>query len=98
MSATEKASSKEVTEKSFSPTQRKALLADPLSTFTYLFECPAQQGSRNMVRAIYHARDLGASVKDTKQLLIDANTYWYAPMEEVRFEKLLDQVDRIFQS
>jgi hypothetical protein len=51
-----------------------------------------------MVRAIYHARDLGISAMDTKQLLIDANNYWYAPMEEVRFEKLLDQVDRIFQS
>jgi hypothetical protein len=98
MAAIEKASSKEDVQKVVTPSQRKALLADPISTFAYLFECPPQQGSRNMVRAIYHARDLGISAMDTKQLLIDANNYWYAPMEEVRFEKLLAQVDRIFQS
>jgi hypothetical protein len=98
MAAIEKASSKEVTEKSFSPTQRKALLADSLETFNYLFECPQGVGSRNMIRAAYHARDLGASLEYTLDLIKSANDYWVSPMDPNRLDKILDQVTRMFNN
>jgi hypothetical protein len=98
MAAIEKASSKEVTEKSFSPTQRKALLADSLETFNYLFECPQGVGSRNMIRAAYHARDLGASLEYTLDLIKSANDYWVSPMDPDRLDKILDQVTRMFNN
>lgn len=95
MIANEKAAIKEIA-KQVTPAQSKALLADPLNTFSYSFESPMGSGSRNMIRAAYHARDLGATREQTLQLINDINEYWEYPMEPTRLDKLLDQVSRMF--
>ena len=78
--------------------QAKALLADPLSTFAYCFECPLDgSGSRSMIRMAYHAKDLGASLEQVLDLLDQVQDYWEQPMEERRFERIKQQVTRMFQ-
>lgn len=79
-----------------SPAHNKALLADPLTTFTWAFEAPMGQGSRQMIRAAYYAKDLGADLDYTLDLLDKINQYWTFPMEATRFENLLNQVRRFF--
>ena len=75
--------------------QAKALLADPLNTFSYAYEAEAGAGSRSLVRAAYHAKDLGASTEDIQTLIKDINNYWYSPLEHSRLENILKQVERL---
>ena len=80
-----------------STAQQHALLSDPLTTFAYAFECPLNgAGSRSLIRAAYHARDLGASRESTLDLINSINDYWEFPLEDQRFSRILDQVSRLF--
>ena len=76
--------------------QKRALLADPTTTFEYAFEAPYGQGSRNMYRMVRHAQDLGASLEEALQLLEDVNDYWEQPMNEERLDKLKQQATRLY--
>jgi hypothetical protein len=50
-----------------------------------------------MTRAIYHAKDLGASIEEIEQLIKDINEYWSFPMDQTRLENtILAQIPRIF--
>lgn len=73
----------------------KAKLDDPLTTFEYAFEAPYGSGSRNMIRAARHARDLGATKEEIIALMHRINNYWDDPMDEERFEyTVLEQINR----
>jgi len=77
--------------------QSKTLLADPVTTFSYAYQSENGAGSRNMIRAAYHARDLGTSLDETIELMYDINQYWENPLNKDRFEKtIIAQVNRMF--
>ena len=78
------------------PTQRKALLADPVESFNYAFNAPIGAGSRSLIRMAYHLRDMQVPVDEALQLITDAHDYWDTQMESTRFEAILAQVTRIF--
>lgn len=94
--AKEREALKESKTPSLTPAHKSALLADKLETFKYAFEAPMGTGSRNMIRAVYHARDLGASSAYCEELLVDINEYWELPMEPNRFTLILEQCKRMF--
>ena len=79
------------------PAFKSSQLSDPETTFFYAFQAEKGSRSRNLIRAVYHAKDLGASLDDTIQLATDINEYWSVPMEQSRFEAtILAQIPRIF--
>lgn len=93
--STEKATSKAVAQSNLTATQRKTLLDNPESTFVYAFEAPHGAGSRMLIRAAHHARDLGMDKSDIIQLISDINDYWSVPMNENRLEQtVLSQIRR----
>lgn len=93
--ANEKEAEKQHKKQIVNPAYMKAQLEDPVETFKYAFDAPIGEGSRSMIRAVYHAIDLGADLEYCLSLLDDINHYWQFPMEAGRFEKLQDQVRRI---
>jgi hypothetical protein len=79
------------------PAFKNSQLSDPENTFFYAFQAEKGSGSRNMTRAIYHAKDLGASIEEIEQLIKDINEYWSFPMDQTRLENtILAQIPRIF--
>jgi hypothetical protein len=78
------------------PTQRKALLADPVESFSYAFNAPMGAGSRSLIRLAYHLRDLQVPVDEALDLITEAHDYWDHPMPSDRFEAILAQSRRIF--
>ena len=93
--STEKATSKAVAQSNLTAAQRKTLLDNPESTFVYAFEAPHGAGSRMLIRAAHHARDLGMDKSDIIQLISDINDYWSVPMNEDRLEQtVLSQIRR----
>jgi hypothetical protein len=95
MTANEKALAKSEPAK-ITSSAKQALLDNPLSTFAYAYEAPFGSGSRNLIRAAMHAKDLGAGTDYVQNLLSDINSWWEAPMEPSRFEKILSQAARMF--
>lgn len=79
-----------------SPQQQKALLEDPLTTFSYAFEATDGEGSRQVIRAIYYARDLGADLEYALTLFDDIQDYWIAPFDDHRQELMVQQITRLF--
>lgn len=76
--------------------QAKAQLEDPLSTFSYAFEADTGTGSRSLIRAAYHAKDLGATVEHIIELMHEINSYWDEPMSTERLEAtIISQVRRM---
>jgi len=83
--------------KPISTAQAQTLLADPFVTFEYCFECPlTSPGARSMLRMIYYAKDLGASQEYILDLLDQVQAYWPYPLEATRFERIQQQVTRMF--
>jgi len=76
--------------------QRKELLSNPMDTFMYAFECDNDgTGSRSLIRAAYHARDLGMEIDDIIALMHEINNYWSSPMDEQRLENtIISQIRR----
>lgn len=79
-----------------SASQRKALLADPVESFSYAFNAPMGAGSRSLIRLAYHLRDLQVPVEEALNLITEAHDYWDHPMPSDRFEAILAQSRRIF--
>lgn len=95
--ASETVNSKERPKK-ITKAQGKTLLNDPLGTFFYAYEASDGEGSRSMIRAALHAKDLGATYDETIDLMYDINNYWSYPMDTTRFERtILQYVERIYQ-
>ena len=77
--------------------QAQALLADPLETFNYAFEANDGAGSRSLIRAAYHAKDLGASQEQIIELMHEINDYWIRPLDEERLQNtIIAQIERAF--
>jgi hypothetical protein len=96
MNAKERAATKDLSASTLTSPQKRSMLADPLSTFHYLFDADDGTGSRAMYRAARHAQDLGATYEEISNLLTDANNYWISPMPKDRFNKILKQVESLF--
>lgn len=75
---------------------KQALLADPLTTFSFSFDARMGEGSRSMIRAAYYAKDLGADYTYCESLIHDINEYWEFPMPTDRITAILEQVKRLF--
>ena len=95
--AKERELAKQLKEPSLTSTQRTQALEDQLDTFSYAFNAETGQGSISMYKAARHAQDLGASLEYTLELINDINNYWVQPMESSRLERILAQVERIYQ-
>lgn len=77
------------------PQQAKIMLDNPFSTFSYAFEANKGEGSRSLIRAAYHARDLGMQIDDIIDLMYDISNYWDEPLDENRMEKtIISQIKR----
>jgi hypothetical protein len=88
---------KERVKKEINPAQKKAALNDPLTTFHYAYEAADGEGSRSLIRAALHAKDLGADQETVTQLMHDINDYWAYSMPEERFGRtILTYVERLF--
>ena len=96
MAANDRAVDKPVVEKPLTTAQVTAAINDPLTTFHYAYECPNDgSGSRTLMRAAYHARDLGMTSNEIIDLINDINDYWVQPMSEERLERtIFNQVRR----
>ena len=83
--------------KRLSTAQAKTLLNDPLTTFSWAYECKDGEGSRSLIRAALYAKDLGATKQEVIDLMEDINDYWSYPMSRERFERtILDYVERLY--
>lgn len=96
MQANDRQAAKDEKAKQFTPSQRRTMLDDPLNSFDYAYNSPHGSGSRNMIRAAYHAKDLGATLSETLELITNVNEYWDSPMNEERLDAILRQVERMF--
>lgn len=83
-------------EKPLTTTQMESAIADPYTTFNYAYECPNNgSGSRNLIRAAKHAKDLKMPKQNIIDLMYDINDYWTSPMPEDRLEQtILSQIRR----
>lgn len=76
--------------------QKKQLLEDKQHTFHYAFEAANGSGSRQLVRAMYHAHELGMSRDDIIDLIHSINNFWDYPMPFDRLDStILSQVRRL---
>ena len=81
----------------YTAAEKRALLSDPLSTFAYAFEAKTGEGSRSLIRAAYHAKDLGLGYDDVVELMYEINSYWDVPLDQKRFDStILTQIKRMF--
>ena len=97
MFANDAINSKLVVEKAPSKSQIEALINDPYTTFNYAYESRpgSGSGSRNLIRAARHARDLGLPKDAIIELIKDINDYWVSPMPEDRLETtIISQINR----
>lgn len=98
MAAKEKETSGVEKAKTLSKGQMSQLLTDPLSTFWYAFDCVKGRRSTTLYRAARHAKDLGASLEETVDLLEQINNYLTDPLGEERYTKLVEQIVRLYRS
>jgi hypothetical protein len=95
MIANEKSAQKS-SSKPISSAHSKALLADPFTTFNWAFEAANGEGSRQIIRAIYYAKELGADLDYCLNLFNDIQDYWISPFPEERREQMIEQITRMF--
>ena len=97
MYAKEKEADKDVERiKTISSTQKSGLLANPMETFWYAYNCEKGKRSLSLYKAARHAIDLGADLEYTQGLLQEINDYVVEPLGSLRFEKLQEQVIRLY--
>lgn len=77
------------------PAQRKALLADPVESFSYAYNAPMGAGSRSLIRLAYHLRDLAVPADEALAIISEAHDFWDHQMPSDRFEAILTQATRI---
>lgn len=94
MFAHDKLTEKSVVEKPLSTPQKRALLDDELTTFSYAFEC-INNGSLNLIRAAKHARDLGLPKEEIIALMYRISNYWVYPLDPDRLQAtIVSQIER----
>ena len=67
-----------------SSTEASAQLQQPLSAFSFAYECDSGDGTTNMLGAIAKAKELGASREYIIDLLHSINNFWDNPMSKQR--------------
>ena len=78
--------------------QAKNQLKDAITTFWYLFEAENGKRSMSLIRAAKHAKDLGATLEETLNLMDSAQDYWVDPLEDSRYQRtIIEQVKRIYE-
>lgn len=82
--------------KAMTSSQKSQLLADPMTTFWYAFDCERGRRSVTLYRAARHAVDLGASLEETLDLLDQINNYLTEALDPVRYNKLVEQAIRLY--
>ena len=85
-----------LTPSELSKREQNVQLNNPMETFWYAYEASAGRRSTLYYRAMRHAKDLGADLDYINKLLEDINDYIVTPMDPSRFEKLLQQAERLF--
>jgi len=98
IAARERESERTHSDKVLTSSQKKAQIADPLTTFSYAFEAANGTGSRNIYRMMQHAKLLGASLDETLTLINDVNEYWESPMYPDRITKLEEQCRNLYRN
>lgn len=83
--------------KTLSKNQMNSQLQQAFDTFHYAFECKKGRRSVSMFKAMKHAKDLGADKEYVKNLLMQINEYLVNPLEDFRFNGLLNQVERMYE-
>ena len=86
-----------LTPSELSKREQNNQLNNPLETFWYAYEADAGRRSTLYYRAMRHAKDLGASLDYVIDLLNGVNEYVVAPMGKERFDKLLEQAERLYR-
>lgn len=76
--------------------QSKALLADKLNTFHFAFEAKDGEASRQVIRAIMYAKDLGADLAYSLELFQEIQEYWNRPFPLDRQEVFKNQITRLY--
>lgn len=76
--------------------QKKKLLSNTMSTFQYAYEAENGEGSRSLIRAAYHAKDLGMNADEICELLDDISGYWDSPFPYTRMEAMQQQIRGMF--
>jgi len=69
--------------------QKEAALNDKRETFAYAYEALDGEGSRALIKAAYHARDLGADTDFIIHLVEDINNYWTVPLNSDRLQQTI---------
>jgi hypothetical protein len=96
ITAKEREVTKELRQSALSAPQKTALLSDPLTTFTFAFESQWGAASRNVIRAMMYAKDLGADTSYAIDLFNQIQDYWEVPFDKPRQEAMLAQIARIY--
>jgi len=79
-----------------SPTQSKALLSDELETFSYAYNAVPGERYRSLVRLVYHAQYLGATIDYVSDLVEACNSYWDEPASANAIRNIHTMIKRIF--
>jgi len=75
--------------------QKEASLNDKRETFSYAYECSDGNGSRSLIKAALHAKDLGADKDYIIDLMYDINDYWSIPLDTQRLKNtIINQILR----
>jgi len=69
--------------------QKEAALNDKRETFAYAYEAADGEGSRSLIKAAYHAKDLGADIDYIIYLIEDINNYWTVPLNNDRLQQTI---------
>ena len=94
MAAHEAVASKQ--PKPISSANAKTKLDDFAVTFDFAMDCENGEGSRQVIRAMYYAKDLGADLDYCLNLYQDIQDYWVAPFPPERDEAMRAQITRMF--
>lgn len=97
IAAKEREVTKELRQSVLSVPQKTALLSDPLTTFAFAFESQWGAASRNVIRAMLYAKDLGADTSYAIDLFNQIQDYWEVPFDKPRQEAMLAQITRIYR-
>ena len=96
MAAMEKAAQPSITNKTYTTSQKQALIDDELETFSGAFFAEMGEGSRKMIGAAKKAyHDLGMTKDETIALIHRINQYWTHQMPEERLNvSIIQQIQR----
>ena len=77
--------------------QQRTYLADELSTFAFAFNAPYGSRARYLMRAVYYAKDLGATIEYTLDLIDSISNCWDEPAQPKHLNGIRNQIKRLYQ-